>query len=90
MSTKFGVHKLNDRIELVDDQLPDEYLEEGIIEEDFIEVAIRGSSGWIVWIKELAEFLPDDLRVYPLDNSAQGIYTIGDIKRKMVEYYESK
>lgn len=90
MSTKFGVHKLNDRIELVDDQLPDEYLEGDIREEDFIEVAIRGNSGWIVWIKELAEFLPDDLRVYPLDNSAQGIYTIGDIKRKMVEYYESK
>lgn len=90
MSTKFGIHKLNDRIELVDDQLPDEYLEGDIREEDFIEVAIRGNSGWIVWIKELAEFLPDDLRVYPLDNSAQGIYTIGDIKRKMVEYYESK
>lgn len=90
MSTKFGVHKLNDRIELVDDQLPDEYLEGDIREEDFIEVAIRGNSGWIVWIKELAEFLPDDLRVYPLDNSAQGIYTIGDIKRKMIEYYESK
>ena len=90
MSTKFGVHKLNDRIELVDDQLPDEYLEGDIREEDFIEVAIRGNSGWIIWIKELAEFLPDDLRVYPLDNSAQGIYTIGDIKRKMIEYYESK
>lgn len=88
MSTKFGVHKLNDRIELVDDQLPDEYLEGDIREEDFIEVAIRGNSGWIVWIKELAEFLPDDLRVYPLDNSAQGIYTIGDIKREIKEYYE--
>lgn len=90
MSTTFGVHKLNKRIELVNDQLPDEYLEGNIREEDFIEVAVRGNSGWVVWTKELAEFLPDDLRVYPLDNSAQGIYTIGDIKRKMVEYYESK
>ena len=29
----------------------------------------------------VAQLLPDDLEVIPLDNSAQGIYTIGDIRK---------
>lgn len=90
MSTTFGVHRLNDRIKLVDDELPEEYFEGGKIEKEFIEVAIRGKSGYIRWKNELAPFLSNEHPVYPLDNTAQGIYTIGDIKRKMVEYYESK
>lgn len=90
MSTVFGIHRENKKIELINDQLPDEYLEGDIREEDFIEVALRGNEGWILWENQVARFLPDDFPVYPLDNSAQGIYTIGDLKRKIVEYYESK
>ena len=48
-------------------------------EEEFLEVAKRG--GGIYWVNELAQLLPDDMPVYPLDNSAQGIFTIGDIKK---------
>lgn len=47
------------------------------------EVAFRGNSGGIWWKKEICELLPDELEVIPMDNDAQGIYTIGDIKMKL-------
>ena len=33
----------------------------------------------------LAELLPDDTEVEAIDNSQQGIFTIGDIKEKIRE-----
>lgn len=51
--------------------------DEGEFEE--IEVAFRSS--YVRWEHPLAQLLPDDLKVIPLDNSAQGIYTIGDIRK---------
>jgi len=33
----------------------------------------------------LAELLPDDTKVIAMDNSQQGIFTIGDIKEKIRE-----
>jgi hypothetical protein len=37
-----------------------------------------------VWFTNpLAELLPDDTEVDAIDNSSQGIYTIGDIKDKL-------
>ncbi len=47
-----------------------------------IEVAYRSSHG-IVWTNPLARLLPNKTPVLPLDNTAQGIHTIGDIKREM-------
>lgn len=44
-----------------------------------VEVAHRTSRG-IIWVNRLAHLLPDDTEVIPLDNTAQGIHTIGDIK----------
>jgi len=44
-----------------------------------VDVAHRTSHG-IIWVNRLAHLLPDDTEVIPLDNTAQGIYTIGDIK----------
>lgn len=32
------------------------------------------------WLNPLAQFLPDETKVYPFDGNANGIYTIGDIK----------
>lgn len=53
----------------------DEYGEE-------IEVAIaKRTFKNIRWLNDLAEYLPDNLEVEPLDNSAQGIFNIGDIKQ---------
>lgn len=80
MSTKFGIYKKDTEIELVNDDLPD-----GYPYDDFITVAYRGNGTGIRWLNELAEKLPDNVKVYPLDNTAQGIYTIGDIKREMTE-----
>ena len=54
--------------------------EEGRKEE--IEIAKRTGS-YIVWLNPLAQALSDDTEVIPLDNSAQGIYTIADIKAKI-------
>jgi hypothetical protein len=69
MSTTFGILKRG------------HVRKEDIDEDDYIEVAFR--SNGIRFTHELAEFLPDDTSVTPLDNSAQGIYTIGDIKKQM-------
>lgn len=74
MSTKFGVIKkeYQDQINrgiITFDQLD---------EDDFIEVAFR--SRGVRWTNELAPLLSDEIKVYPLDNTAQGIYTIGDIR----------
>ena len=51
--------------------------------DEFIEVAFR--SNGMRFINKLAELLPDDTPVTPLDNTAQGVYTIGDVKREIKE-----
>jgi|TARA_R110000744_G_scaffold39109_4_gene89105 hypothetical protein len=48
-----------------------------------IEVAFR--SHYVRWLNPLAHLLPNKTKVEPLDNSAQGIYTIGDIKKAIKE-----
>ena len=45
-----------------------------------IDVAFR-AGGSIIWINDLASLLPDATKVTAIDNTRQGIYTIGDIKR---------
>ena len=52
------------------------------VKDDYVEVAFR--SNGMRFINELAELLPDDTPVEPLDNTAQGIYTIGDIKNHIL------
>ena len=44
---------------------------------------LDGAEMWFT--DELAEMLPDNTKVEPLDNSAQGIYTIGDIKNHILK-----
>jgi len=78
MSTTFGVY-IKGNIDLIDDQLPfDEDGQSDWNEEDFIEVFYRSSRSH--WLNPLGPFLEDIIKVYPLDNTAQGIYTIKDIK----------
>lgn len=82
MSTKFGVFKLDYEFALENDSLP-----EGFEDEDFFVVAVRRNGGELYWhhsISDVADKLFDDnVLVYPLNNSAQGIFTIGHIKREM-------
>ena len=50
-------------------------------EEEEIIVAYRGNGTGMFWRNPLAPYLPDDMRVIPLDNTAQGIKTIGDVRK---------
>jgi len=50
---------------------------------EVIEVAFR--THYVRWENPLAHLLPDETKVEPLDNSAQGIYTIGDIRKAIAE-----
>ena len=46
---------------------------------------VGGKNGAEMWFTdELAEMLPNNTPVEPLDNSPQGIYTIGDIKNHIL------
>jgi hypothetical protein len=82
MSTTFGIPKSQVNI----DRLLDENgeLHEYIDTSFFENVFFRGRNDR--WLSPFGEMLPRDMRVFPLDNSAQGIYTIGDIK----DYLKSK
>ena len=51
-----------------------------IVDEEEVEVAFR--SNGIRFTNPLAKLLPDETPVIPLDNSAHGIFTIGDIKKE--------
>lgn len=79
MSTKFGIPKRKVPIELGDENGIFDYINEDF----FIEVAFRGNVGQMMWINFMAKVLPDSTRVYALNNSHQGIYTIGDIKKEI-------
>jgi len=81
MSTKFGILTENiDHHKLVDEDgdLLD-YISHGIFEPIFH----RGSNSR--WLNNIGPLLPDDMAVYALDNTQQGIFTIGDIKKFMKE-----
>lgn len=83
MSTTFGINTSSFHdFELDEDGELPYWLNRDI----FKEVAYRG--GNIVWTNSLASMLPDETKVYPLDNSAHGVYTIGDIKKLMEQNYE--
>jgi hypothetical protein len=79
MSTTFGVSKKGKDISMVDD------MPVVIIDSEFIEVAFRGNGGILRWTNDLAPLLQDEVKVYPLDNTAQGIHNIGDIRKSIKE-----
>ena len=64
MSTTFAVKKKN-----IEFDINDEYT--------YVEVAFR--SNGIYWSNSIAHLLPRQTKVIPIDNTAQGINTIGDI-----------
>jgi len=51
------------------------------VKDDYVEVAFR--SNGMRFINALAHLLPDDTPVIPLDNTAQGVHTIGDVKKEI-------
>jgi hypothetical protein len=55
-----------------------------VVERDqMIQVAYRNNSGEFSWLSTLAILLPDDTEVIAIDNTPQGILTIGDIRKKI-------
>ena len=54
------------------------------------DVARRGGGINMVWLDPMAEMLPDDTSVEAVDNTPQGIFTIGDIKDAMYRELEEK
>jgi len=59
------------------------------VDEDGLEyekVAFRTNGGGIYFTNPLASLLPDETEVVALDNTPQGIYTIGDIKREINDH----
>ena len=54
------------------------------VEDNEIEVAHRRGIGngkvAIIWLNELVEILPDSMPVIPIDNTAQGVETLKDLR----------
>ena len=65
MSTTFGI------------KIPSLYEDNVVVME---EVAFRSGNG-VRWLNPLAQMLPDFMHVEAIDNSPQGVYTIGDLKK---------
>jgi hypothetical protein len=78
MSTTFGIPKEPIDIELGDADGIYYYINPDIFEKVFFR-----SYGNSRWLNDLAKSLPDQTKVYALDNTQQGVYTIGDIKQLM-------
>jgi len=80
MSTTFGI--LRDGID--HNKIVDEdgdllhYISKNIFEEIWFRT-MKNSR----WLNPVGPYLMDEAKVYALDNSQQGIYTIGDIKEYM-------
>jgi len=55
---------------------------------EVVEIAFR--SNGMRFTNALAYFIPDDTPVIALDNTPQGVYTIGDIKRAIDKTYPDK
>ena len=55
-----------------------------------IQVVYRNNGGQFSWLSTLAILLPDDTEVIAIDNTPQGILTIGDIRKKIKENGENR
>jgi len=49
------------------------------------EIAFRWNYKWVYFTNPIASMLSDDINVIPLDNTAQWIHTIWDIKKAIKE-----
>lgn len=76
MSTTFGILQIRVEHEKLVDQDGDllDYISHGIFEPVFF----RGTNSR--WLKNWAEQLDDSTKVYAIDNTQQGIFTIKDCK----------
>ena len=85
MSTTFGIPQRQVELSRLIDENGDLH---DYIDTSFFEKVFFRSMGNSRWMNSLASRLPDDTPVFPLDNTAQGVYTIGDIKQLLNVEYE--
>jgi hypothetical protein len=78
MSTTFGIPQRQVELSRLIDENGDlhDYIDTSFFEKVFFRTMHNSR-----WMNSLANRLPDNTLVFPLDNTAQGIYTIGDIKK---------
>lgn len=86
MSTTFGIPQRQVELTRLIDENGDlhDYIDTSFFEKVFFRSMHNGR-----WMNSLASRLPDNTLVFPLDNSAQGIYTIGDARKFLKEKDES-
>jgi hypothetical protein len=82
MSTTFGILSIQVEHDKLVDEDGDllEYISSGIFEPVFF----RGNNSR--WLNNVGPYLPNELKVYAIDNTQQGIFTIGDI----IKFIEEK
>ena len=82
MSTTFGIPQRQVELSRLIDENGDlhDYIDTSFFEKVFFRTMHNSR-----WMNSLASRLPDNTLVFPLDNTAQGIYTIGDIKKFLKE-----
>lgn len=85
MSTTFGIPQRQVELSKLVDENGDLH---DYIDTSFFEKVFFRSMGNSRWMNSLASRLPDNTPVFPLDNTAQGVYTIGDIKQLLNVEYE--
>ena len=82
MSTTFGIPQRQVELNILVNEFGDLH---DYIDTSFFEKVFFRSSKNSRWMNSLANRLPDNTLVFPLDNTAQGIYTIGDLKKFLKE-----
>ena len=92
MSTTFGVltEEYKDRKVFYEDDYPHiegvDSEDDECDSEDYFEVVVfRTNGGHLRFMNPIAYLLPDDTKIWALDNSPQGLYTIGEVKKEMVD-----
>lgn len=86
MSTKFGILTLDiEHDKLVDE---DGDLHDYINTDIFEPIFFRGANSR--WLTAFGKYLPDDMKVYALDNTQQDIFTIGDCKEFLKRKYNEQ
>jgi hypothetical protein len=81
MSTTFGIPQRQVELNKLVDE--DGEIYDYIDTSFFLDVFFRGNHSR--WLNPLSSRLPDDTRIFPLDNTSQGIYTIGDARKFLKE-----
>lgn len=80
MSTTFGILIKSSILDNPYMDVTDRYTEH---DNNTLLIPIAFRSNGIRFINPIAHLLPEETEVYPMDNSAQGINCIGDIKKQI-------